>query len=111
MVDEQEYSGAMNPHLIVVLAAVFLSSCGTTGETDNQVRLLVGTIYVTGNEPFTKLALHGEDGNLYILRCEKTVEEELNQSQGRTYEIRFSLIEQLPDGPTIHVLSAKSVHR
>jgi hypothetical protein len=67
----------------------------------------VGTIYVTGNEPFTRLALQAEDGNRYILKCEKDLEETLGRSQGKKYALQFSVLEVLPEGMVITVISAK----
>lgn len=68
-----------------------------------------GTVYVTGNEPFTRLALVAEDGTRYILNCSKEIEESLNRFQGRKFRIRYSEKEQGPDGPVLRVISVDPV--
>ena len=99
----------MGTRILALIAALFFATCAPPGESVNQVRVLAGTIYVTGNEPFTRLALQAVDGRAYILKCEKDVEVMLDRSQGKKFTIRFSVIEYLAEGPVITVLSAKPV--
>lgn len=99
----------MGVRLIAFLAALIVATCTPSDQTGNQVSVIAGTIYVTGNEPFTRLALQAEDGTAYILKCEKDLEGMLGQSQGKKFIVRFSNLEHLPEGPVITVISAKPI--
>jgi hypothetical protein len=94
---------------ISLCSALVYSACSSQGSTANQEKSVEGTVYVTGNEPFTRLALVAEDGTRYLLSCTKELEELLNRSQGRKVRIRYSREEQGPDGRVLSVIGVVPV--
>jgi len=49
---------------------------------------VVGTLYVTGNEPFTRLAVEADSGKVYIIALQpKEIYDELWKLQGRKVEL------------------------
>lgn len=54
---------------------------------------LVGSVYVSGNEPFTRLTLALEDGKSSIfVEADTTQSKQLRQLQGRVVRISGSII-------------------
>lgn len=51
-----------------------------------------GRIYITGNEPFTEVALACEDGKIYVLRGSRV--KELRALQGKIVEIKGKWIKR-----------------
>jgi len=68
--------------ITLVLTIVF----GCTGKTNT----LNGTIFVSGNEPFTYLALKGENDTYYKLECDDTLKKELWSMQGTSVKIEYA---------------------
>jgi hypothetical protein len=101
----------MTNRFLVFTTALLFVACKPPGESSNQVNVVVGSVYLTGNEPFTRLALLAEDGNRYLLKCEKDLEILLERSQGKKIAIRFSVIEYLPEGAVMTVLSTREVKK
>lgn len=99
----------MGIRLLALMATLIAATCTPSYQTADQVTVVVGTIYVTGNEPFTRLALQAEDGTAYLLKCEKDLEATLGQSQGKRFIVRFLHLEHLPEGPVITVISATPI--
>lgn len=64
------------PALLLLLAA-----CGGSKE-QTAGGIIRGRIYVTGNEPFARLAVEDANGEVYVLTCSKEVQEELLKLQG-----------------------------
>jgi hypothetical protein len=93
--------------VFIFCAAVIPLGCSSFGGSKEGVHRLEGMIYVTGNAPFTKLALQGDDGVRYFLKCTKEVEEVLNRSQGRRFTVHYSAMEKGPEGPILKVVSAE----
>jgi hypothetical protein len=65
---------------------------------------LTGVLYVTGNEPFTKLGLQTPDGTMHILKCTKEVESDLRAKQGKIVTIHYDGMEQTPEGQALKVV-------
>lgn len=68
--------------LIIVVLVALIGCCGTKNTVS-------GTVFISGNEPFTYLALKGEDDTYYKLECEESVKKELWSMQGQTVKLRF----------------------
>lgn len=77
------------------------------GRTDARNQVIEGTVYSTGNEPFTRLALAEDGGERYLLHCPEAIEELLNSVQGRKVRIRYSGKQRRPEGMILTVVSAE----
>lgn len=78
----------MNKFLLILLTLVLFSlviiGCAGKYKSNNT---LTGTIYVSGNEPFTHLALKGEDDNFYKIECPDSLRKELWKLQGNKVQL------------------------
>jgi hypothetical protein len=93
----------------VTLLMVVLAGCVSLQGVNGHVETMVGRVYVTGNEPFTKFALQLEDGSAYILNCSKELQDQLSREQGKTVKVRFKGIENVLEGKALNVISIESV--
>lgn len=57
-----------------------------------EPRTVKGMIFITGNEPFTRLALEDIKGNVYYLQCSKEMEKKLWDLQGKEVLIYYDSI-------------------
>jgi len=78
----------MNKILILLASFLIIGLIGCAGncKTNNK---LSGTLYVTGNEPFTYLALDTKDRTIYKIECSDSLKKELWQFQGQTVELKY----------------------
>jgi len=80
----------MNKFLLILLTIVLFSliviGCAEKCESSNT---LTGTIYISGNEPFTHLSLKSEDDNYYKIECPDSLKKELWELQGRKVELTY----------------------
>jgi hypothetical protein len=58
------------------------------GQTDMQVVEITGRLFVSGNEPFTELALEQVNGSIVIINRESTRYRELHAYQNRTLTLK-----------------------
>ncbi len=72
---------------------------------------VTGVLYVTGNEPFTKLGLQTSDGTMYILKCTKEIESDLRTKQGKIVNIHYNGTEQIPEGQALKVVKIEYLHQ
>jgi hypothetical protein len=72
---------------------------------------ITGVLYVTGNEPFTKLGLQTSDGTMYILKCTKEIESDLRTKQGKIVNIHYDGREQIPEGQALKVVKVEYLHQ
>lgn len=72
---------------------MFLTACtGARVETSGGV--IQCKIYVTGNEPFTRLACEDAEGVVYLLSGSKELQETLLKVQGRIVRLHCSRIKK-----------------
>ena len=71
---------------------------------------VIGVLYVTGNEPFTKLGLQTPNGTMYILKCTKEIESDLRTKQGKIVNIHYHGTEQIPEGQALKVVRIEYLH-
>lgn len=71
---------------------------GCTSHPGGKGQKLVGTIYVTGNEPFTQLAIETGKDSLSTISPHSPVYKELWQLQGRKVVLHFTLNRKNADG-------------
>lgn len=82
----------MNVHRYgFLLLSFFLLSCSGSKQDDGS-GLIEGKIYMTGNEPFTHLAVEREDGQVFILSGPEELMKELQELQGKTVKLQCSKI-------------------
>jgi hypothetical protein len=72
---------------------------------------ITGVLYVTGNEPFTKLGLQTPDGTRYILKCTKEIESDLRTKQGKIVNVHYDGREQIPEGQALKVVKIEYLHQ
>ena len=72
---------------------------------------LKGRIYITGNEPFTRLALKDKNGNVYYLQCEKNMKEQLWELQGKAVVIYYVSIDSNEAGKFVKVKEFKVINK
>ncbi|MFQ5799052.1 MAG: hypothetical protein ACE5H0_10240 [Bacteroidota bacterium] len=70
---------------------LLLTACAGSKE-DRAGGIIQGRIYVTGNEPFARLAVEDANGEVYLLSCSKKVQEELLKLQGMPVRLYCSQI-------------------
>ena len=71
-----------------------LQSVECSFKTQKQPGTMQGRIYVTGNEPFTQLAIEVTPEKVYLISKESPVYHELWKLQGRVVELRFKIQEK-----------------
>ena len=75
---------------LVVLLATIVCACGGQKETIQTKGVLVGTILVVGNEPFTSLTVQSDDHRVRIIQKDTTaLYRDLWQFQGKMVRIQF----------------------
>ncbi len=89
---------------ILLSAMIFLSACA-----GSKHQILKGTIYVTGNEPFTSLALQtGPEESFHITASDSLIKI-LSAMQGYKVEIKCDSIEKSEIRNTANVISVKTI--
>jgi hypothetical protein len=74
----------------VVLLTVLLWACGSQKELDEATPVLIGTVYVIGNEPFTDLSIQTDDRRVRIIQKDTTESyRRLWKLQGQKFRIHF----------------------
>jgi hypothetical protein len=69
---------------------MFLCACGGQKELDQATSVLVGTVYVIGNEPFTELSIQTDAGRICIVQKDTSqLYRRLWQMQGQKLLIHF----------------------
>ena len=73
-----------------MLSVTLLWGCGGKNELEHATSVLVGTVYVIGNEPFTNLAIQTEGRGTRIIRKDTTeLYRSLWKMQGQKVRIHF----------------------
>lgn len=89
----------------VILLAVVISACCSCKEAgqDKQNNIITGEIYITGNDPFTKVALRLDDETSYLISADEETLEMLRGKQGVIFDIKYKEIKKTPEGKIIVV--------
>ncbi len=90
--------------LLVMINCSFFQSSGK----DEKLK---GKIYITGNEPFTRLALKDRKGNVYYLQYEKNMKEQLWELQGKAVVIYYVSIDSNEAGKFVKVKKFKVINK
>jgi hypothetical protein len=74
----------------LVLLGLLLWACAGRKELDEATPVLIGTVYVIGNEPFTNLSLQTDDHRIRIIQRDTTeLYRRLWRAQGQKVRMRF----------------------
>jgi hypothetical protein len=86
-----------------LLLGVLLWACAGRKELDEATPVLIGTVYVIGNEPFTNLSLQTDDHRMRIIQKDTTeLYHRLWKLQGQKVRLRFRPVNAATD--SIHVI-------
>jgi hypothetical protein len=86
----------------VLLLGVLLWACGGQKALDQATPVLIGTVYVVGNEPFTNLSLQTDDHRIRIIRRDTTESyRRLWKMQGQRVRIHFRPAKAISDSTHI----------
>lgn len=80
---------------MILFFALALSIIGCAGNCNTNNKLS-GTIYISGNEPFTFLAIATDDQNrtVYRIECSDLLKNDLWKLQGKTVELNYDKIKE-----------------
>lgn len=88
-------------------SVVLMLACSQTGGREEAGSIVVGTIQIVGNEPFTRVAIESASGQTYILKCQKEIEDLLRNNQGKLARVHFRGTERDSRGTAVSVLRAE----
>ena len=75
---------------LIVLLTTLLCACGGQKEVVHTKDVVVGTVLVVGNEPFTNLSVQSDDRRVRIIQKDTTtLYRSLWKLQGKTVRIQF----------------------
>ena len=87
-----------------MLLGLLLWACAGRKELDEATSVLIGTVYVIGNEPFTNLSLQTDDHRIRIVQKDTTeLYRGLWKMQGQKVRIRFRPVNAASDSTHIIV--------
>jgi hypothetical protein len=91
--------------VVFVLPGLLLTDCRQSREveTSSSSRILRGTIYVIGNEPFTALAIQDSLGRMHRIHGPKHLEDLLLQRQGKPATVTIVGTTQHADGAVAEI--------
>ena len=69
----------------------------------NTRGVIHGKVYITGNEPFSQLAIEDTEGTVYLISCSKKTESELQNLQGQFLRLHYSEIIRTKDQNTVTI--------
>jgi hypothetical protein len=98
-------TGLLNKATLGLLFAVlFVSACTTENKLSRDSHNVIGTLYVTGNEPFTTLSLQTENGRIVRIRKDTSALVcALIKLQGQKLRVRFRPAESNSDTTNFEV--------
>jgi len=91
--------------VLIIFLGLFCGSCSTFQSSLPTEGVLEGTIFAIGNDPFTKLGLQTANERMYVLRCSREIEKELNTKQGQKMRVHYDALENTPEGIVLRVIS------
>lgn len=97
----------MNTVVIVRRISLFfifivIINCSLFNKT-RETRTIKGEVFITGNEPFTRLALEDIKGNVYYLQCSEEMGKKLWDLQGQEVLIYYDKINTNEAGTFVKV--------
>ncbi len=102
----------MNKKVFIINIIIFLLFCSCSlFKTDNTNSAIKGRVYITGNEPFTRLALEDKKGRIFYLTCDEKVKKELWKFQGKAVLIYYTEILRNKAGKFIKVIKYELIDK
>lgn len=83
----------MKNFTVALIFTILLGIIGCAGNS-KATNILTGTIYVSGNEPFTHLALKSIDDRYYKIECSESLRNELWKLQGNIVELEVEELKE-----------------
>jgi hypothetical protein len=77
---------------LIFMTLIFVFGCYVAGSTGESFTVK-GKIYVSGNEPFTELAIQSENGKVYLISKNSPVYGELWKNQGNVVVVEVTKTE------------------
>jgi hypothetical protein len=100
------------PFLFLIIISCSNEKLNRTISSDlDSSNFIEGRITTIGNEPFTYLGLSVNDSAVYILDCDKQLEETLKKNQGELYKVTFNEKNKTADGIKINVLYVDKIEK
>jgi hypothetical protein len=82
--------------------AILAWTCGSQKETHQAANVLVGTVYVIGNEPFTRLSIQTADHRTRIIQEDTTkLFRNVRSMQGQKVRMWFHPVNEMSDSTHI----------
>ena len=78
---------------MIINILLLLSLIGCTGSNTSE-KIVTGTIYISGNEPFTNLSVETEDNKYYQIKCSDSLRAALWSLQGNKLDLVVEKIEE-----------------
>lgn len=78
-----------------------------TGKADSAIQ---GRIYIAGNEPFARIAIEKDNGDVYYLKCKEQIKKKLWDLQGKKIVVNYVEIKENKAGKFIIVKSYKLIN-
>ncbi len=93
------------------LAALLCVGCGSSKTVFDVPQRMIGEIMVVGNEPFTRLAVRAETGELYLISCNEEIRQLLLLHQGKIAELFYNELQNKRSGDEMKVIKANILSR
>ncbi len=93
-----------NLTLFILLIMVLHGGCSSSKTIFDSPQMITGEIMVVGNEPFTKLAVRAEGGEMYLINCSEEIGKSLLAHQGKMANLFYDEIQKKSSGKEIKVL-------
>jgi len=92
----------------ILAGIIFISIILLTQACNDQNSTAIeGRLYVTGNEPFTHLAIETPANEVYILKYPKELKAELWENQGKVLEVKCKEIQKFEKFNTATLIKYK----
>lgn len=88
---------------MIINILLLISLTGCTGSNTSE-KIVTGTIYISGNEPFTYLALKSDDDKYYKLDYNDELKKELWTMQGQVVKLEYSDIIDTEQGQVAKII-------
>jgi hypothetical protein len=93
------------------LAALLYAGCCSSKTVFALPQKMVGEIMVVGNEPFTRLAVRAETGELYLINCNEEIRQSLLSHQGKLAELFYNELQKKSSGNELKIIKVNILSR
>ena len=89
---------------ILIVLSIFIIGCTASNSSE---KILSGTLYVSGNEPFANLSVETDDNKYYQIKCSDSLRTELWALQGSKIDLVAEKIEEFDKINYVTVINYK----